>query len=124
VVEGSPIDGGHCVMVAGFDADWLYVISWGEVIRVSWDFWDAYCEEAWAVISEDWTSVTELSLVAFGEEFAATFATSNPFAELSPFTVLADDVTNFEEDFREDGREVLAFVADWFRKLHYKGAHR
>lgn len=120
VVPGSPIDGGHCVMIAGFDADWLYAISWGELVRISWDFWDTYCEESWAIISEDWTTVTELSLTSFGEEFAETFATANPFLPAEPYSLFFDELKDWQEDFVADERKAFA----WFRKLHYKGVHR
>lgn len=45
--------GGHCVYSLDYDRRGITVVSWGELIRMSWAFWDAYCEEAWAVISTD-----------------------------------------------------------------------
>lgn len=112
VVPGSPIDGGHCVMVVGYDARWLYVVSWGQVNRMSWEFLDTYCEEAWAIISEYWTPVTGLSLEAFGSEFAAVFGGGNPFAP----SVL--------EDIEVEGRRVFKGFKAWFHRLGYRGAHR
>jgi len=108
VVPGSPIDGGHCVMVAGYDPQWVYGVSWGQVIRMSWDFWDQYCEESWAVISQDWTTVTGLSLEAFGAEFASAFGGPNPFAP--PLIERIED-------------EVTEGVKGFFHKLSYKGDH-
>ena len=45
--------GGHCVIVTGWDATGLDVITWGEQIRMTWGFWKAYVEEAYAIISND-----------------------------------------------------------------------
>ena len=43
------------MLLAGYDADWLYAVSWGAVRRMSWGFWHAYADEAWALGSgEDW----------------------------------------------------------------------
>jgi len=86
-VAGSPIDGGHCVQVAGYDANWLYVITWGQVQKMSYAFWTEYVEEAWAPISKDWDSKSGLSLTAFGEEFAALTGQANPFPAPSPTPV-------------------------------------
>lgn len=84
VVEGSAIDGGHCVIVVGYDADWVYVVTWGAVQKMSWGFWETYVEEAWAVISRDWQSKSGLSLVKFGAEFAKLTGDANPFPSASP----------------------------------------
>lgn len=46
--------GGHAVNVVGYDAQGLDVITWGRVQRMSWAFWLAYGDEAWAVLSPDW----------------------------------------------------------------------
>lgn len=45
--------GGHAVWVEDYDADWLYVITWGEVKRMSWRFWNRYCDESYAVLAEE-----------------------------------------------------------------------
>lgn len=44
--------GGHAVYSKKFDADNLYVITWGREVRVSNDFIDKYCDEAWTVIDD------------------------------------------------------------------------
>jgi hypothetical protein len=53
--------GGHCVQIVDFDAHWLYVVTWGEILRMSYAFLDAYCDEIYAVLSGDW----------FGPDFKA-----------------------------------------------------
>ncbi len=45
--------GGHAVPVIGYDQDGLTIITWGATKQLTWDFWDAYCEEAYAIISSD-----------------------------------------------------------------------
>lgn len=84
VVKGSPIEGGHCVVPCGYDADYVYVFTWGAVQPMAWEFWDTYVSEAHAPISADWASVSNLSLEAFGEEFVAVFGGDNPFNSPSP----------------------------------------
>jgi hypothetical protein len=78
-VAGSAIDGGHCVIVAGYDADWLYVITWSKVQRMSWSFWDTYVEEAWAIVTPEWANAAGLDKAALGAEWAALTGEANPF---------------------------------------------
>ena len=44
---------GHCIPAAGYDAQQLWVITWGELKSMSWDFYNAYADEAYAVLSAD-----------------------------------------------------------------------
>ncbi|HUC63271.1 MAG TPA: hypothetical protein VMF53_15080 [Alphaproteobacteria bacterium] len=46
--------GGHAVPVVGYDARGLTVVTWGALKRMTWQFWGAYCDEAYAVLSQDW----------------------------------------------------------------------
>lgn len=46
--------GGHCVYVVGYDADYIYVISWGAVYKMTYAFWLANVDEGYAVLSPDW----------------------------------------------------------------------
>jgi hypothetical protein len=45
--------GGHCVNCCKFDANYIYCISWGEIIPMTWGFWAAYCDEAHTPITQD-----------------------------------------------------------------------
>lgn len=45
--------GGHCVAIIGFDKEGLICVTWGHTKKMTWAFWDAYCEEAFAIISPD-----------------------------------------------------------------------
>lgn len=55
--QGAPGSwGGHAVCVVGYDSHGLTVITWGATKRMTWSFWDAYCDEAYAIISTDFAS--------------------------------------------------------------------
>jgi hypothetical protein len=56
VGKGEPGSwGGHAVPVVAYDANGLTVVTWGTLQTMSWAFWDAYCEEAYAVLGgSDW----------------------------------------------------------------------
>jgi hypothetical protein len=45
---------GHCIDVVGYDQRVIYVVTWGQVKTMSWPFYNAYADEAYAVLSEDW----------------------------------------------------------------------
>lgn len=46
--------GGHAVTVCAYDPDYLYVITWGKIMRVTYAFFAKYCSEAYALLSKDW----------------------------------------------------------------------
>lgn len=43
--------GGHCVPAVGYDDDFLYVVTWGGVQKVTWPAWHRISEEAYAVVT-------------------------------------------------------------------------
>lgn len=45
--------GGHAVPVLAWDAYYLTCVTWGRLQRMTWDFWSKYCDEAYAVLSQD-----------------------------------------------------------------------
>jgi hypothetical protein len=62
VGDGAPGSwGGHCVYIVGYDDTHLYFITWGMLMLMTWDFFTAYCDEAYAPISPDWLSTLGLS---------------------------------------------------------------
>ncbi|HTC22546.1 MAG TPA: hypothetical protein VK859_16945 [bacterium] len=44
---------GHCVPAVGYDQRNLYVVTWGALKSMSWQFYTTYMEEAFAVLSPD-----------------------------------------------------------------------
>ena len=45
--------GGHAVDVVGYDDAGLTVVTWGALQRLTWAFWDRYCDEGWCIVSTD-----------------------------------------------------------------------
>jgi hypothetical protein len=90
VVSGSPIEGGHCVLVVGYDDNYLYVYTWGAIQRMTYAFWSKYVDEAWVLIDGDWisaatgVSVSGIDKAAFGAQFAALTGLPNPFPDVPP----------------------------------------
>ena len=50
VVPNSPIVGGHCIVAIGYDAQFVYLVTWGQVIRCTWEWFTTYVDEAHAII--------------------------------------------------------------------------
>jgi len=50
VVPGSPIVGGHCIVAIGYDAEGIYIVTWGQVIKATWAWFSTYVDEAYAVL--------------------------------------------------------------------------
>jgi hypothetical protein len=53
--DGKPGSwGGHAVPVVAYDSRGVTVVTWGALQTMTWSFWEAYCEEAYAVLSADY----------------------------------------------------------------------
>jgi hypothetical protein len=84
VVEGSEVEGGHAIALVGYDADWYYVITWGQVQKMAPEFFRRYVEEAWATLSEEFVSAKSGTdslggtLFDLGQQFAAVTGKRNP----------------------------------------------
>jgi hypothetical protein len=46
--------GGHAVPVLAYNPSILSVITWGNRLNMTWDFWDNYVDEAYAIINTSW----------------------------------------------------------------------
>lgn len=61
-VQGDKASGeGHCVLPVGYGRSGVALISWGKVYRTSWDFWQAWVDEAYCVVSKDWLKASGVS---------------------------------------------------------------
>ena len=53
--DGAPGSwGGHAVPVVAYDARYITVVTWGALQQMTWTFWAAYCDEAYAILSNDY----------------------------------------------------------------------
>jgi hypothetical protein len=53
--QGAPGSwGGHAVPIVAYNARGLTCITWGELLTMTWEFWTAYCDEAYGLLSPDW----------------------------------------------------------------------
>lgn len=50
-VLDSPVAGGHCIPVVGYDSAHLYAVTWGGVQEIAYSAWHYIATEAWAVIT-------------------------------------------------------------------------
>ncbi|MGH7102898.1 MAG: hypothetical protein ACREFJ_10930 [Acetobacteraceae bacterium] len=48
--------GGHAVPIIGYDPKGLTVVTWGKTLRMTWPFWRAYADEAYGLLSRDFSS--------------------------------------------------------------------
>ena len=57
--------GGHAVFVVGYDATGVTLITWGAPKKATWAWISKYCDEAYALISEDWLETIGISPSGF-----------------------------------------------------------
>lgn len=55
-LQGDPPVGGHCIVLVGYDEQWLYAVTWGSIVKVSWAWWAYYGTEAWAIIPAEYVA--------------------------------------------------------------------
>jgi len=48
--------GGHYVPIVGYDGSYYYVVTWGQVMKMTPLFLKLYCDEAWTIFTPDWIS--------------------------------------------------------------------
>jgi hypothetical protein len=54
----QPIIGGHAVILTGYDDQGFDVISWGKKYKMSYEFFSAYTDEAYAIVDPEWIQQT------------------------------------------------------------------
>ena len=58
-------ENGHCIPAVAYDARNLYVVTWGELKSMSWQFYDAYADEAYAVLGKDFLEASGDTIAGF-----------------------------------------------------------
>jgi len=56
---------GHCIPAVGYDADQLWIVTWGSLKSMSWAFYDAYADESYAIVSTDFIGTSGQSPQGF-----------------------------------------------------------
>ena len=65
--DGKPGSwGGHAVPVVAYDSRGVTCVTWGALQSMTWSFWEAYCEEAYALLSNDYLSGKKTTPQGFG----------------------------------------------------------
>ena len=57
--------GGHAVPVVAYDSRGVTVVTWGALQAMTWSFWEAYCDEAYAILSADTLTGKETTPAGF-----------------------------------------------------------
>ena len=77
---------GHCVPAVAYDQRFIYVVTWGAIKTMSRRFYDAYADEAFAVLSPDWinkkvgTSPSGFDMAALTQDLTAVSQAQNAAA--------------------------------------------
>lgn len=50
----SQILGGHAVVLCGYDLQGFTFVSWGKLYKMTWAFFENYCDESYAIIDKNW----------------------------------------------------------------------
>jgi hypothetical protein len=53
--------GGHAVIAVGYNTEGIFFISWGRIMFMTWGFYITYHDEAYALVSPDWSGLDDCS---------------------------------------------------------------
>ena len=76
--RGSPGSwGGHCVAAVAYNATGPIVVTWGQLVQMTWAFYDAYVDEAYAILAQDFFNDANIApngfdLAALAADLAAS----------------------------------------------------
>lgn len=121
VADDGGIEGGHCIVLAGYDPEFLYFVTWGKVQKATYAWWAKYGEEIWAVVARDWVSPKGddpegVNMASLGAEFAELTGEPNPFnGDPEPAPGPAPDHAGLLREVASMLREVAAGAG---RELH------
>jgi hypothetical protein len=51
IPRGRPV-GGHCIVGSGYNREGIDIITWGKETTMTWDWWEYYGSEAYAIIPQ------------------------------------------------------------------------
>ncbi len=57
--------GGHAVCALGYDSRTVYFASWGAIYQMTFDFFTTYCEECYALVSQDFINASHITPSGF-----------------------------------------------------------
>lgn len=88
-VVRSYVEGGHCIWVGKYDENSLTCITWGAEQRMTQEWWDAYVEECWVLITQEWIEANGNTpageaVADLGEQFTALTGEPSPFPAPTP----------------------------------------
>lgn len=63
--DDATIEGGHCVFVCGYDNNGVTFISWGNVYKMTWNYWDMFVDEVHCILSQDWVNSKGVDVQGF-----------------------------------------------------------
>lgn len=77
--------GGHAVPAVGYDDEGVWVVTWGQVIKMTWAVFRRVCEEGWIAVLPEWVNDQTgkdplgVDLYGLGEAMSALTGEPNPF---------------------------------------------
>jgi hypothetical protein len=60
-MTNSPVVGGHCIILTGYDLVGVDLISWGLPFRMTWEAFTHACDEAYMLLDRAWIKASGLS---------------------------------------------------------------
>ena len=116
-VQGAKL-GGHAIVLVAYDSNWLYGITWGQVVRIAYPAWHQMGDEAWALLSGE---VSSAGTDGHGINRAALLADLSGLDMPAPAPApappgLLGKFAGFIREVEASGHEDVAELLAWFEK--------
>ena len=56
--NNTATDGGHAIVLIGYDSVGPYLISWGQKYQMTWEFFSMFTDEVYAIADNSWINAT------------------------------------------------------------------
>lgn len=134
VVKGAQSEGGHAVAFVGYDQDYAYVLTWGKVQKVAWNWWKKYVEEVWGAFTAEFVneaagaSPLGETLYQLGSDFERLTRQPNPIPAPTPSpspVPTPDPAPTPTPPVADDADRSLAdAIRDWLGEHHFRDNRR
>jgi hypothetical protein len=136
VPDDGGIDGGHAVAIVGYDKDYVWLYTWGALIKATWAWWAKYVVEVWVaftaevVNAKSGSSATGQTLYQLGQQMASLTGKPNPVPPPIPSPTPAPTPVPVPvpvpSDIHVDGadEQLMTDLAPWLAEHHVGDNHK
>ena len=102
------------MVLVGYDANYITCITWGVLHKMTWAWFHYYCDEAYALVSNDWiksTGLTPTGLTLAALEADEQYVKQTTTTAVLPVSRVTEDMERVQQEQIKLRQEFLARVS-------------